>query len=397
MSFLKKIISKAILIFIAIFIVVMPVVADDIDSEKNELENKITEYETKIAEAQGQQKTLASMIGVLNSQISLATIRVAKTTEEIVDLEAEIEVLSEKITLLDRNLDNTVLVLNSRIEETYKKMFFPSFYLLISSKDFSEFFSQIKYLRTAQEHDREILFEMEETKQNFDKQKELKEEKQEELEKLQIYLENQKRILDQQKAAKQDLLAVTKNDEVKYQSLLAQARAEYEAIQAIIAGRGAEEEMREVKAGETIASVISGSSCNSSGSHLHFTVAQDGNAFNPFAYLKSVDHENCSGPGACSEGDAFNPSGGWDWPISPKIRMNQGYGSTWAVRNTWVGQIYSFHNGIDILGSSNTVRAVRDGILYRGSYSGSGGCRLRYVRVDHKDSDLETFYLHVNY
>ena len=146
-----------------------------------------------------------------------------------------------------------------------------------------------------------------------------------------------------------------------------------------------------------IASVRQGSFCNSSGSHLHFTVAQKGIALNPFNYLKGIDHDNCSGSGKCSEGDPFNPSGNWEWPLSPKIRMNQGFGSTWAVRNTWVGQIYSLHNGIDIIGSSSTVKAVTDGTLFRGSYGGSGGCRLRYVRVEHKDSDLETYYLHVNY
>ena len=24
-----------------------------------------------------------------------------------------------------------------------------------------------------------------------------------------------------------------------------------------------------------------------------------------------------------------------DWPISPAIEFNQGYGETWSVRNTW--------------------------------------------------------------
>ena len=43
------------------------------------------------------------------------------------------------------------------------------------------------------------------------------------------------------------------------------------------------------------------------------------------------------------------------------------------------------------------VKAVRSGTLYRGSYSGSGSCQLRYVRVDHDDSDLDTLYLHINY
>jgi murein DD-endopeptidase MepM/ murein hydrolase activator NlpD len=73
--------------------------------------------------------------------------------------------------------------------------------------------------------------------------------------------------------------------------------------------------------------------------------------------------------------------------------MYQGYGNTWAVKNTWVGRIYNFHNGIDIIGSSTEVKAVADGTLYRGSYS--VGCPLLYVKLAHKDSNITTLYLHV--
>jgi len=166
-----------------------------------------------------------------------------------------------------------------------------------------------------------------------------------------------------------------------------------------MAGKGTEEEVGKVNQGQRIASVIQGTSCNSSGAHLHFTIAQNGSTQNRFDYLNAgIDYENCSGPGSCSPADPFNPHGSWDWPISSKIKFTQGYGSTWAIANTWVGRIYSFHNGIDISSlSSSEIRTVRSGTLYRGSYTGYNGCRLRYVRVDHDDSDLDTFYLHVNY
>jgi murein DD-endopeptidase MepM/ murein hydrolase activator NlpD len=129
-------------------------------------------------------------------------------------------------------------------------------------------------------------------------------------------------------------------------------------------------------------------------------VAQNGNTFNPFSYLASgVGFENCSGSSCgSSDGDIFNPSGSWSWPITPSIKFTQGYGVTWAVRNTWVGRIYSSHNGIDINNETNSeVKAVKGGTLYRGSYGGSGGCRLRYVRVHHDDGGLDTYYLHINY
>lgn len=41
-----------------------------------------------------------------------------------------------------------------------------------------------------------------------------------------------------------------------------------------------------------------------------------------------------------------------------------------------------------------TVKAVKDGTLYTGAI-GCGGKSLYYVKVEHKDSDLSTYYLHV--
>ena len=147
-----------------------------------------------------------------------------------------------------------------------------------------------------------------------------------------------------------NLLVVTRNDEKRYQSLLAAAKSEFEAIQAIIAGQGDETEIGPVEQGARIASIIQGASCNSSGSHLHFIVRQGDIALNPFAYLSSgIGVENCSGSSCGSaDGDPFNPSGSWNWPISSPVKFTQGFGSTWATRNTWVGRIYSHHNGIDI-------------------------------------------------
>jgi murein DD-endopeptidase MepM/ murein hydrolase activator NlpD len=168
--------------------------------------------------------------------------------------------------------------------------------------------------------------------------------------------------------------------------LLSKARAEFAAIQGIVSGAGTETKMREVSKGDIIAFVISGASCNSTGTHLHFIVKSGNTVINPFSQLKNIDFVNYA------YGDPFNPSGSWDWPLSPPIRFNQGYGVTnYVLSGGW----YDFHNGIDIASSSNAVLAVESGTLYRGSYSGNGGCTLPYVKLEHKDSDYSTLYLHV--
>lgn len=363
------------------------IVGGQVDEGKiKELQGQIETYQKEISRLQLEANTLKNQIAQFDAQIKLTELKILETEEKIT-------LLGGRIDQLEFSLDALTKAFSSRVSETYKLSRINSTFLyLLSAPDLSAAVSRFHYLQKVQESDQDLLLRLTTAQTSYKDQKKDQEE-------LQVELEEQKLVLDSQKKAKAKLLEVTKNDEKKYQSLLAAARAEYEAIQAIIAGKGTEEEVGKVTEGSRIASVIQGASCNSSGSHLHFIVRQGTNALNPFSYLSSsISHENCSGSSCGSgDGDAFNPSGSWNWPIDSPIKFMQGYGSTWGVRNSWVGRIYSFHNGIDINSQSSNVKAVKSGTLYRGSYGGSGGCRLRYVHVDHDDSDLDTLYLHINY
>lgn len=370
----------------------------DEECSKKAGEEKVACYVDLVKETGEKKESLAAEIDHFDAQIALTAAQISQSEQKIAVLEEEIAGLSSKIDRLNTSLDRVSAILVNRISKTYKTGKVDPLLLFFSSDSFSQFLSRYKYLKVIQMHDKRLLLAMEETKTNYEAQKSLKEEKQEEVEQLKKVLELQKSKLAQQKRDKEYLLEATRQDEKRYQQLLAAARAEFEALQAIMAGRGTEEEVGRVNAGDKIATVIPGASCNSSGEHLHFMVSENGTTHNPFAYLKSVEYENCSGSSCSSgDGDSFNPSGDWDWPLNLPIRFSQGYGNTWAVNHTWVSRIYSFHNGIDIQGPSSEVKAVKTGILYRGSYTGLGGCRLQYVRVVHDDSNLETIYAHVYY
>lgn len=359
--------------------------ASEEEDKLRELGQKIAEYEQQVKTLQSQANTLSNQIAQFNAQINLTQLKIDQTQQQIV-------LLGGRIDELEGSLESLSEAFQSRAVETYKmSRAGNSIIVLVGSNDLSQAVARYNYLRKIQEADRDLMLRLQGAQNTYRNQKS-------KLEELTLQLEKQRAELDGQKKAKANLLALTKNDEKKYQQLLSASRAELEAIQAIIAGRGEETPAGHVNEGSRIASIIAGASCNSSGAHLHFIVSENGQAKNPFQYLKPIDYENCSGSSCgSSDGDPFSPTGSWNWPVNPKIKYSQGYGSTWAVKNTWAGKIYNFHNGIDINGSSNEVKSVRAGNLFRGSYNGSGGCKLRYVRVDHDESSLDTFYLHVNY
>lgn len=389
MRFLTKIIILSFLTFFLAFFSGFSIFAESQEEKLSILQREIEQYEKEIERLKSQTVTLINQIAQFDVQIKLTTLKIAETQEKI-------DMLVGRIDRLEGSLTALTQAFSVRANETYKMARVSKpFLFLISAENLSQAVSRFYYLRRIQEADRDLMLRLQEAQNVYKEEKTSQEELQEEL-------ETQKKNLDSQKKAKAYLLQVTRNDEKKFQQLLAAARAEFEAIQAIIAGKGIEEEVGKISSGQRIASVIQGPSCNSSGEHLHFIVAQGSNPLNPFNYLKGgVSFENCSGSSSScgsGDGDSFNPSGSWDWPINSPIKLSQGFGNTWAVKNTWVGRIYNFHNGIDINNEGNSeVKAVTAGTLFRGSYTGYNGCRLRYVRIDHEDSDLDTYYLHINY
>lgn len=381
------------LVFFLSFIFVLPVFSQNELERHQELQKEIEELETKVAQLAEQSRTLSSTILFLDNQVSLTTARIEKTEVEIAVLETEIASLSAKIDRLDVSLDQVSSILLSRITETYKQGRIHPLTLLFSSRGFGDFIARFKYLRVIQRHDRNLLIQMEATRTNYDAQKELKEEKQAETEVLKARLESQKQTLAQQKQDKEMLLEVTKSDEKRFRDMLARAREEMAAIERILAGFGDVAEIGPVSSGETVGTYIAGASACSSGGHLHFEVVKDGSHQNPAGYLKNISlifEDNVS---------QFTPNGSWDWPIFEPIRITQEYGDTFWARLGWYGG--GPHTGVDMVSGtsisdqgSRTVKAAKEGSLYRGSIACGGGT-LRFARVDQSDG-MQTYYMHLD-
>jgi len=375
-----------ILVTASFFINIVESSTTDTEVVKTDLQKKINEYERKLTEINAQKNTLSSQIEYMDTQIYITGLRMKETEDKIKETKKQVNVLGVRINSLDSSLDQLSRLLLERIAAGYRNRSLSLVDIVLDSNNSSKLINRLKYYQLAREQNQKSLLQVQEAKSNFQEQKDLREKKVEQLDELQSELQAQEQQVKAQQTAKEQLLTMTKNDEVTYQNLLEQAKTEYSSIQQITSGGGSESLLGNVSKGQRIATLISGQSCNSNGKHLHFIVQEGGSAINPFDKLKPVDSVNDS------NGDVFNPSGSWDWPLSPTIYLHQGFGNTWFVRAySW----YPTHDGIDITGSSDYVSAVADGALYKGSYSGFNGCALSYVKLKHKDSNITTLYLHV--
>lgn len=361
-------------------------------SEKlNDLKNQIADLESKLTAAQQKEKSLSSEIAVLDNQIKLTDLRINATKEEIDELTKDIESATGRIDKLEGSLDDITKVLINRVVATYQIGSIEPLEILVASEDMTDFLQRANYLKVAQENDKKLMYNTVQAKNDYEHQKNIFEDKKTKIEALKTQLEEYTVQIEKDKSAKNDLLQVTKNDEKRYQELLAIARAERAAFEGAFALKL--ENGTPIKQGDPIATVgNSGAPYCSTGPHLHFTVRRNGSLENPANYLRSG--VNFSYSYDASEYDYYgtvNPSGSWDWPLSEPIIINQGYGSHGYARAFYSNGL---HDGIDMASNaSSTIRAPRDGTLYRGSTS-CRGVAMNYVAVEQSDGII-TWYFHV--
>lgn len=391
---------KRILIIIFLLAVSIRVVfAADLD----EVARRISEYQKQIEILQNDEKSLSQQISLMDNKAKVTSLKISQTEDQIKILEGEIISLSGKIVRLDSSLNFLSKVLLARVTETYKEGKKGLLDLIFSSKNFSTFISNYRYLQTIQIHDKELLISMEQTRTSYDEQKQLKEKIQLQMEELKKQLEIQKKQLAEQAADKKRLLADTRGKESEFQRLLAQALNEQETILKLVQSSILKlSNGTNVNQGQEIAFIgNSGSPCCSTGSHLHFMITvgciRDDNGYlkncmpvNPASYLKnnSLTYDSDVVP--------IIFTGDWEWPID-NPRVTQEYGmSSWARTGYYGG---GPHNGIDMVNSSYLIKAPKSGTLYRQSTT-CGGCNgkccatVNFVTLDHGNG-VFSWYWHV--
>jgi peptidoglycan hydrolase CwlO-like protein len=361
--------------------------------------DKVSCYTNIVNICSTERQSMAAQVVYLTTKVELTKSKMQSYKEKIITLEKEIEDISNKIDNLENSLTNYTGLFLRRIVSTYKSKDISYFNLLFGSKKFTEFINRYKYIHTVQSHDKNILFQLQNSKVNFQEQKTLREEKKVQLAELKKQLEKEDIALAQQKKEKEIFLNVTKNSEAIYKQNLAAAQKEASEIQNAASLLSTAGVARRVSKGETVG--VMGNSGFSTGPHLHFAVyslkESELNKFtfdigyeNPLNYLSSRNLPFVAN--SCDDVQSSITksigSGGWDWPMSnPKI--TQCYGHTPFSAAYYRSGI---HNGVDMFDDGNTlIKAVESGNAY--TYRG-GQAKGNGVFIFH-DNGKMTLYWHL--
>lgn len=335
----------------------------------NNLQKEIGELQSKISELQKQEKTLSSQIGVMDSQIKLTELRINSTKQKLATLESDIEKTDKKISKLETSLTNITKILLNRIVATYEVGSIQPIGLLVSSNNMSDFFKRASYLKLAQEHDRKLLFNTQQARNDYANQKTIFEDKKQKAVALKKQLEGYTTQLNNEKKDKENLLSVTHNSEKEYQKRLTDAMRELQQIQKA-ASVLISTEPRHVNKGDVIG--LMGNTGYSFGAHLHFGVynvssLSDYNYYssyeNPSNVLKSQTVKWGTGCSGDPVGETNTGSGTFDWPMSVNgLSISQGFGMTCYSNVYYRGRphpAYDMYNNSDI-----TIKAAEEGQAY---------------------------------
>jgi len=281
---------------------------------------KINETKQKIAELSSQADSLAKQISYLSYQIQLSQLEIEAAEAEIQVLSVDIDDLTQRLDRIASSLETQEQVFIKRARSAYISDRLSSFDIALGSESLDDMLHRIKYLRVFENQDKEVLEQMQDTREEYNTQKTALEGKKTDVETLRAQVEAHKISLANQQASKEQLLAVTRGEEAQYQQLLNQLQAELQSILAALKAGGTV--IGEVSRGQRIARQgNTGCTTWPGGYHIHYAVgrgpvgsSQIDYFVNPCGFV-SVTGGACYSPywvnwwGAVVSGSYYSPGG----------------------------------------------------------------------------------------
>ncbi len=179
--------------------------------QKNTLQNHIQIFT-------GQINQLSTQIVATETRIEIANVEIVELTGQIGEQEVQIIKNKQNLAELLREIDEM-----DRSSSTLLTV--------LNNDNLSDFLNDVAQVENVQGESYEVLQTIKEIKFGLEENRAKIEARLNDLEELQVGLQDQKRILDKQVTAKNDLLAKTKGQEKIYQSLLAESQAEENQIE----------------------------------------------------------------------------------------------------------------------------------------------------------------------
>jgi murein DD-endopeptidase MepM/ murein hydrolase activator NlpD len=340
-------------------------------SEYYQITKNIRETRSRIESLKDEMSDLQGQLGYFDDEIAKTTEKLFTVIRQVVRKENEIKILYEEIDIKETALKYQKALLKDYIRQLYvygdeylevsENGEIDAFKLLLADGNTGDVLKEIKYLGVLEETGDRLVGRLDELTTELLAARDDLEEKKASLEKLEKELTTKKDHLSSQRAAKDNLIALTRNQDEIYRLLLQQSLEEQQEALA---------EMQAFR--ETI-------------EFIEQKIEEEGDAFDISQYADLIDKKFMT----LYEFQAMPASGdGMIWPVLPERGI-----SAYFHDPSYKGYFGMQHNAIDIrAGQGTPILAAADGVVYKAKDNDYG---YSYIIVAHHN-EVMTTYGHVS-